>query len=33
LRLAVAEESYEEAARLRDQIHELEGRPTPETSE
>jgi len=33
LRLAVAEESYEEAARLRDQIHELEGRPTSETSE
>jgi protein arginine kinase activator len=33
LRLAVAEESYEEAARLRDQIHELESRTTSETSE
>ncbi|MGE5191430.1 MAG: UvrB/UvrC motif-containing protein [Deltaproteobacteria bacterium] len=33
LRLAVAEESYEEAARLRDQIQELEGRITQETSE
>jgi protein arginine kinase activator len=33
LRLAVAEESYEEAARLRDQIHELESRTTHETSE
>lgn len=33
LRLAVAEESYEEAARLRDQIQELENRITQETSE
>jgi protein arginine kinase activator len=33
LRLAVAEESYEEAARLRDQIQELEHRMTRETSE
>lgn len=33
LRLAVAEESYEEAARLRDQIQELEGETTHETVE
>lgn len=33
LRLAVAEESYEEAARLRDQIHELEGGTLQEPSE
>lgn len=33
LRLAVAEESYEEAARLRDQIQELEGRISSETAE
>lgn len=32
LRLAVAEESYEEAARLRDQIHELEGQSADEPS-
>lgn len=33
LRLAVAEESYEEAARLRDQIQEMESRSSHETSE
>ena len=33
LRLAVAEESYEEAARLRDQIQELEGRISSEAAE
>ena len=33
LRLAVAEESYEEAARLRDQIQEMESRITQETTE
>jgi protein arginine kinase activator len=33
LRLAVAEESYEEAARLRDEIQELEGRLTKESAE
>jgi len=33
LRLAVAEESYEEAARLRDQIQSLEGHATQETAE
>ena len=33
LRLAVAEESYEEAARLRDQIQELEGQTSEEPVE
>lgn len=33
LRLAVAEESYEEAARLRDQIQEMENRISQESSE
>jgi protein arginine kinase activator len=33
LRLAVAEESYEEAARLRDQIQDMEGRTSQEASE
>jgi len=33
LRLAVAEESYEEAARIRDQIQDMEGRISQEASE
>jgi protein arginine kinase activator len=33
LRLAVAEESYEEAARLRDQIQALENQTSPEPAE